>query len=48
MLLDPFEKQLDLPAVSVQFSDSQWRDLKVVGQEVEGFVCFAVVVFDPS
>ena len=43
MLLDPFEKQLDLPATFVELSDDQSGKFKIVGEEAEAF-CFYVVV----
>ena len=48
MLLDPFEEKFYLPSITIQISDCLcWND-EVVGQEVERFDCFAVVVFDSS
>ena len=38
VLLDPFEEQLDLPAVLVQGRNSQRRQHEVVGQEDERLV----------
>ena len=39
MLLDPFEKQLDLPATFVELSDDQSGKLKIVGEEAEPLFC---------
>ena len=33
MLLDPFEKQLHLPAALVQRGNGQWRECRIVGQK---------------
>ena len=46
MLLDPFEKQLDLPATFVELSDDQSGKLKIVGEEAEALVCLFVVEND--
>ena len=43
MLLDPFEKQLDLPATFVELGDDQSGKLKIVGEEAEALVCLLVV-----
>ena len=48
MLLDPFEEKFYLQSITIQISDCLcWND-EVVGQEVERFDCFVVVVFDSS
>ena len=38
VLLDPFEEQLDLPALFVERGDLFGRGLEVVGDEPQGFV----------
>jgi hypothetical protein len=37
MLLDPFEKQFDLPAAAIQLRDSQCRQGEMVGEEHQAF-----------
>ena len=44
MLLDPFEKQLHLPAAAIQVSDGYCRKDKVVGQKHECFVVLGIEV----
>ncbi len=39
MLLDPFEEQLHLPALTVQSRDQLWLQCEVVGQESDSFAC---------
>jgi len=39
MLLDPFEKQFDLPASFVQFANCLWRKAEQIGQKNEDFLC---------
>ena len=46
MLLDPFEKQLYLPATFVQLGDRQGRQDKVVGQKDQPLVGFGIEVGD--
>ena len=46
MLLDPFKKQLDLPATFVELGDDQSGKLKIVGEEAEPLVCLFVVEND--
>ena len=48
MLLDPFEKQFDLPAELVQTSNCLGREAEVVGQKEESLVYFGVDVMDTS
>ena len=45
MLLDPLEEQLDLPALAVEFCNSQWIfNRKVVGQEAIDLSCLKVLI----
>lgn len=46
MLLDPLEKQLDLPAGFVQFADCRWWRAKQVGQKDERF--FGLWIFEAN
>src|SRR6266849_4438366 len=48
MLLDPFEKELDLPAAAVQFGDRKRGQDEVVGQEDEGLGGFGILKADAS
>ena len=48
VLFNPFEEQLDLPAIAVEFGDGVCGQGKVVGEEIERLVCVRVVVFDAS
>src|SRR5258708_13744653 len=43
MLLDPFEKELDLPAAAVQFGDRKRGQGEIVGQEDEGLGGFGIL-----
>src|ERR1017187_5158773 len=43
MLLDPFEKEFDLPAAAVQFGDRKRGQDEIVGQEYEGLGCFGIL-----
>jgi hypothetical protein len=38
VLLEPFEQQLDIPALLIELGDLGGRPLEVVGQQVEGLV----------
>ena len=40
VLLDPFEKQFDLPALFVKGSDGRGWQYEIVGEEDEPFACF--------
>ena len=42
MLLDPFEKQLDLPPGFVQFENGHWWRTKQVGQKDDCFPCLRI------
>ena len=48
VLFNPFEEQLDLPAIAVEFGDGVCGQGKVVGEEIERLVYLRVVVFDAS
>ena len=48
MLLDPFEKRLDLPALEVQIGTRLRRNGEVVGQKVEAFSGQGVSVLDSA
>ena len=48
VLFNPFEEQLDLPAIAVEFGDGVCGQGKVVGEEIERLVCLWVAVFDAS
>src|SRR5260370_42123945 len=48
MLLDPFEKQLDLPAAAVQFGDRKRGQDEIVGQEDEGLGGFRILKADAA
>lgn len=45
VLLDPFEKQLDLPTGFIKLGNSYTGQFKVVGQEYQGFTSFLVFEF---
>jgi hypothetical protein len=46
VLLDSFEEQFDLPAVSIQVGHRLYRNGEIVGQEVVGLAGLSIVVFD--
>ena len=46
VLLDPFEKQLDLPATFVKLCNDQSWKFKIVGEEAKALVRFLVVESD--
>src|SRR5258708_10452921 len=48
MLLDPFEKELDLPAAAVQFGDRKRGQDEIVGQEDEGLGGFRILKADAA
>src|SRR5258705_7492473 len=48
MLLDPFEKQLDLPAHAVELGDSERRQCEVVGQKDQPLAGLRIFEPDPS
>src|SRR5712692_9395174 len=48
MLLDPFEKELDLPAAAVQFGDRKRGQGEIVGQEDEGLGGFGILKTDAA
>src|SRR5882724_13498327 len=48
MLLEPFEKQFDLPTALVESANGQRRELKVVGQEHESRCRFGSLETDPT
>ena len=48
MLLDPFEKQFDLPSTFVKIGDGLCREGKVVGQKYQALVGFRIEVTDSS
>src|ERR1019366_3068080 len=48
MLLDPFEKELDLPAAAVQFGDRKRGQDEVVGQEDKGLGGFGILKADAA
>ncbi len=48
MLLYLFEEKFYLPAITIEISDRLCWYEEIVGQEVERFDSFAVVVFDSS
>src|ERR1019366_8394921 len=48
MLLDPFEKELDLPAAAVRFGDRKRGQDEVVGQEDEGLGGFGILKADAA
>src|SRR5467141_3444903 len=48
MLLDPFEKELDLPAAAVQFGDRKRGQDEIVGQEDEGLGGFGILKTDAA
>src|ERR1700746_137280 len=48
MLLDPFEKEITMPAASVQFGDRKcWQD-EIVGEKDEGLGGFGILEADAS
>jgi hypothetical protein len=48
VLFDPFEKDFNVPAVSVELRDGEGGEQEVVGQEGETFVGGSVVVADTA
>jgi len=48
MLLDPFEKEVHLPAAAVQFGDGQSGQEEIVGQEYEGLGGFGILEADAA
>ena len=42
MLLDPFEEQLDLPALAIQVGYQLWLQSKVVRQKYDAFACLVL------
>ena len=48
VLFDPFEEQLDPPAIAVKFGDGEGGEREVVGEELERSVCLGVTVFDAT
>lgn len=48
MLLDPFEKQLDLPSAPIKVADGLGRDLEVVGQKDQSLSGLRVFQSNPS
>src|SRR3990170_4081763 len=48
MLLDPFEKQLDLPPASIQLGDGDRRQREVVGQEYQALAGYRVFEADAT
>ena len=48
MLLDPFEKQLDLPATFVKRCNRQWRKRRIVGQKYECLSRLYLFETDPT
>ena len=48
VLLDPFEEQLDLPAVLVKVGDGERREREVVGEKHESFARLGVDVADAA
>lgn len=45
VLLDPLEKQLNLPAGFVKLGNGYTGEFKVIGQEYQGFTSFRVFEF---
>ena len=48
VLFNPFEEQLDPPAIAVEFGDGEGGEREVVGEELEGGMCLGVAVFDAT
>jgi hypothetical protein len=48
MLFDPFEEQLYLPTIPIEFGDRQRWKTEVVGQKDKPLVGLFIVVFDPT
>jgi hypothetical protein len=48
ILLDPFEEQLDMASIFVNFGDGQRRQYEIVGQEHEPTVVFGIVIRHPT
>ena len=48
MLLDPFEKELHLPAAAVQFGYGQGRKVEIVGEKNEQLVVLGIVELHPA
>src|SRR5271167_3197741 len=48
MLLDPFEKEFDLPAAAVQFGNRKGGQDEIVGQEYEGLGGFGILKADAA
>lgn len=48
MLLDPFEKQLDLPAATIKLGDGERRQDEIVGEEHQAFAGCGVFESDTT
>ena len=48
MLLDPFEKQFNVPAAPIQLTNGHGRKREIAGDEGEGLVSFFVPVLYAS
>ena len=48
VLLDPFEKEFDMPAAAIQVGDCLWRQDKVVGQEDQSLPAFGIEKTDTA
>ncbi len=48
VLLDPFEKRLDRPAVAVDLCNGQCGQIESIGQEHKELVCFGIAIGNPT
>ncbi|HHJ13122.1 MAG TPA: hypothetical protein ENJ79_01915 [Gammaproteobacteria bacterium] len=47
VLLDPFEEQCHLPAITLKLGDGDRRNVEVVGQKDQPLVGIGIVILDP-
>ena len=48
VLLDPFEKKLDLPSATISFGNTQRRQKEIIGEKDESFVDVLGVIADAA
>ena len=48
VLFNQFEEKFYLPSITIEICDRLFWNDEVIGQEVERFDCFAVLLFDSS
>jgi hypothetical protein len=48
MLLDPFEKELDLPTAAIQIGDAQCGQRELIGQEYNALAGLRIDILDAT